>query len=83
MQTGSSAYKTLKPVFHDLILEDQDCFASEAGWQTLLQLLPREAQANLREKWENDSQRSSEEKWQDVEDETTDKSHKNIKSYYF
>ncbi|KAI0698065.1 prim-pol domain-containing protein [Cerioporus squamosus] len=66
----ASAYKMLQPVFHDLILEDQDCFASEEGWQALLHLIPdKDVVKNLQEKWEDEPDRSSEDKWQDVEDE--------------
>ena len=65
-----SAYKMLQPVFHDLILDDQDCFASEEGWQALLHLIPdKDVVKNLQEMWEDDPDRSSEDKWQDVEDE--------------
>ncbi len=60
----------LLPVFHDLILEDQDCFASEEGWQALLHLIPdKDIVRSLEDKWEDDPKRSSEDKWQDVEDE--------------
>lgn len=65
-----SAYKMLQPVFHDLILDDQDCFASEEGWQALLHLIPdKDVVKNLQEMWEDDPDRSSEDKWQDLEDE--------------
>ena len=56
----------LAEAFSDLILSDQDCFASEEGSETLLQLLPdREVVADLRDKWsKNDS--SSDDKWKDL-----------------
>ena len=63
----------LEPVFHQLILQDQDCFESAEGYQTLLQLLPKQAQAVLKEKWHDEPYLSSEEKWQDVEDVTEKK----------
>ncbi|TFK92525.1 prim-pol domain-containing protein [Polyporus arcularius HHB13444] len=66
----ASAYKMLLPVFHDLILDDQDCFASEEGWQALLHLIPdKDIVRSLEDKWEDDPKRSSEDKWQDFEDE--------------
>ena len=64
----------LEPVFHDLILADQNCFASEEGWQALLHLIPdKEVVGNLKERWEDDPGRSSEDKWQDLEDEIAEK----------
>lgn len=70
----------LEPVFHDLILADQDCFASEQGWDALLHLIPdKDIVENLREKWEGDADRSSEDKWQDIEDEIAERRGKNNK----
>ncbi|KAI0754234.1 prim-pol domain-containing protein [Daedaleopsis nitida] len=70
----AAAYKVLEPVFHDLILVKQNCFASEEGWQALLHLIPdKDIVANLREKWESEPDRSSEDKWQDLEDEIGEK----------
>lgn len=72
----------LEPVFHDLILADQDCFASEEGWQALLHLIPdKDTVANLKENWEADPDRSSEDKWQDVEQEIAEKRGKGNRSY--
>ncbi len=66
----SSALKTLEPTFHDLVLADQDCFASEDGWEALLHLIPdRDIVSELREHWQAHPGRSSEAKWQDLEDE--------------
>ena len=71
----------LQPVFHDLILEDQDCFASEEGWQALLHLIPdKDVVKNLQEMWEDDPDRSSEDKWQDLEDEIGGKRGKNTRN---
>ncbi|KAI8974875.1 prim-pol domain-containing protein [Trametes punicea] len=72
----ASAYKTLEPVFHDLILTDQDCFASKEGWEALLHLIPnnQDIVKELREKWESEPGRSSEDKWQDFEDEVASRS---------
>ena len=56
----------LAEAFSDLILSDQDCFASEEGSETLLQLLPdREVVADLRDKWSK-SDSSSDDKWKDL-----------------
>ncbi|KAM5543486.1 hypothetical protein V8D89_002737 [Ganoderma adspersum] len=64
------AYKMLEPVFHELILEDQDVFAAEEGWKALLQLIPdSDVRSNLEEKWELDPGRPSETKWDDFLDE--------------
>ena len=66
----SQAYKMLEPVFHELILEDQDVFATEEGWKALLQLIPdSDVRSNLEEKWELDPGRPSETKWEDFMDE--------------
>ncbi|TFY65278.1 hypothetical protein EVJ58_g2066 [Rhodofomes roseus] len=60
--------KSLPPGIQ-LILEDQDCFAEEEGWETLLQLISEPSVTRrLRAKWEIKS-RSSEEKWEDVKRE--------------
>lgn len=57
----------LGDVFPPLILQDQDCFAGEAGAEELLALLPASAQVEpLRKKWTTDPDRSSEEKWDDI-----------------
>ncbi|RPD54946.1 prim-pol domain-containing protein [Lentinus tigrinus ALCF2SS1-7] len=76
----ASAYKMLQPVFHDLILEDQDCFASEEGWQALLHLIPdKDIVKSLQELWEDNPDRSSEDKWQDLEDEIEKKRGKGLR----
>ncbi|KAH9852332.1 prim-pol domain-containing protein [Lenzites betulinus] len=65
----ASAYKTLEPVFHDLVLEDQNCFESEEGWEALLHLVPHpDITKDLRAIWEERPGRSSKRKWQDFED---------------
>lgn len=57
----------LQEIFPPLILQDQDCFAGEAGAEELLALLPASAQIeSLRKKWTADPDRSSEEKWDDI-----------------
>jgi len=61
------ALEPLKHLFNDLILEDQDCFAHEEGWETLLQLIPdSDVVERLRAKWEGKSGLSSEVKWDDL-----------------
>ncbi|KAI9068075.1 prim-pol domain-containing protein [Trametes sanguinea] len=80
----ASAYKMLKPVFHDLILADQNCFKSEEGWEALLHLIPDDdIVRNLREKWAAHPKRSSEDKWQDLEDEIAEKPTKGKGANYF
>ncbi|TFK25537.1 DNA primase catalytic subunit [Coprinopsis marcescibilis] len=57
----------LVSTFTDLILEDQDCFASESGYETLLEFIPNATVvSNLRNAWEKDPERSSEDKWEDL-----------------
>ena len=58
----------LHPVFLKLILDKQNCFEEEQGWRTLLQLLPKDAQEDLEEKWVEEKSSTSSSKWQDVED---------------
>jgi DNA primase small subunit len=57
----------LSDVFSDLILVDQECFASEEGWEELLHLIPdRSVVDALRKKWQREPERSSYDKWDDV-----------------
>jgi len=64
------ALRPLVEAFGDIILMDQDCFASEEGWEALLQLIPNKSTAeSLRRKWTANSDRSSEDKWEDVKEE--------------
>lgn len=64
----SRSLDILKPYFAQQILEEQDPFASEAGAERLLILLPdlvlREA---LRKKWDAAPGRSSVQKWADID----------------
>ncbi|KAJ7690633.1 prim-pol domain-containing protein [Mycena rosella] len=56
----------LAVVFSELILDDQDCFASEAGYQALLNLIPDSRVVDtLQSKWSGTSS-SSQEKWKDL-----------------
>ena len=60
----------LQGIFPPLILQDQDCFAGEAGAEELLALLPAGGQLEpLRKKWKADPNRSSEEKWDDIKNQ--------------
>ncbi len=57
----------LAEVFTELILEDQDCFATEEGYEALLKLLPvPDVVDALRTKWSADPTRASSEKWTDL-----------------
>ncbi|KAL4079579.1 prim-pol domain-containing protein [Scleroderma citrinum] len=61
------ALNVLRSVFEPLVLDDQDCFAFEEGWETLLQLIPdRPIVEILRKKWSQDPDRSSTQKWGDL-----------------
>lgn len=60
------ALEPLAECFSELILDDQNCFGSQEGWEALLLLIPdRTAVDNLRAKWSNDPDRSSRQKWED------------------
>jgi DNA primase small subunit len=50
-------------------LADQDCFASQEGWEALLQLIPEPTADILRKKWSAVSERSSDDKWADIKNE--------------
>lgn len=66
----SMALETLTDVFGDLILDDQDCFASEDGWRALLHLITEKTTVErLEKKWTAESMRSSDERWQDLKKE--------------
>lgn len=68
--TRRDAIDELKTIFSDLILEDQDCFASEEGYETLLKLIPDGSiVATLTERWQDDPHRSSVDKWEDIRKE--------------
>ncbi|KAL1747623.1 hypothetical protein HDZ31DRAFT_61099 [Schizophyllum fasciatum] len=61
------AIEELKGIFSDLVLEDQDCFASEEGFEALLKLIPDSSiAATLGEMWQSDPSRSSADKWNDI-----------------
>ena len=61
------ALDILRRKFHGIIVEDQDCFAQEDGWETLLQLLPDSDDVRqLRKRWEV-KPLSSVEKWRELD----------------
>jgi DNA primase small subunit len=65
-----TALEPLATLFSSLILTDQNCFASEDGYEALLQLLPDgNVIKNLRKKWEADPDRHSADKWGDLKSE--------------
>ncbi|KAG6852322.1 hypothetical protein H0H87_010298, partial [Tephrocybe sp. NHM501043] len=60
----------LKEVFSDLILSDQNLFASQEGYELLLEQIPDlHTVSELRAKWVGEPGRSSEAKWQDFKKE--------------
>jgi DNA primase small subunit len=61
------AFDILRDEFNDLVLKEQDCFATPEGWQLLLQLLPdTEYRLKLQRQWELAPARTSTEKWSDI-----------------
>ena len=60
----------LKQVFTELILDDQECFREEKGWEELLQLIPDHSIVDdLRRDWSKDPHRPSADKWEDLKHE--------------
>ena len=54
-------------MFPALILESQNCFSTEEGYEELLKFLNDNRVAeSLRSKWEDNPKRSSTDKWSDV-----------------
>jgi DNA primase small subunit len=65
-----TALEPLATLFSSLILTDQNCFASEDGYEALLQLIPdNNVVEKLRKKWEADPDRHSADKWGDLKSE--------------
>lgn len=63
----SAARETLLPYFSEIILEEQDCFGSERGYEKLLDFLPDSKTVDvLRSKWSADPSRDSSSKWSDL-----------------
>ncbi|KAF8170251.1 hypothetical protein K438DRAFT_1854285 [Mycena galopus ATCC 62051] len=64
-----TALDHLAVVFTELILQDQDCFASEKGYEAFLKLIPDSRVVDaLQTEWQSSSS-SSEEKWRDLKTE--------------
>ncbi|KAK7472921.1 p48 polypeptide of DNA primase [Stygiomarasmius scandens] len=65
-----AALDELVEIFPDLILDDQDCFGSEKGYEALLELIPDSKVVDgLREIWASDPTRSSIDKWKDFKNQ--------------
>ncbi|KAF9225870.1 prim-pol domain-containing protein [Gyrodon lividus] len=61
------ALTVLRTIFNPLVLDDQDCFRSQQGWEALLQLIPDHPILDgLRNEWANDPSRSSTQKWNEL-----------------
>lgn len=61
------ALSTLRTLFSPLVLDDQDCFGPEEGWEMLLQLIPdRKIVETLRSDWSKDPSRPSAQKWNEL-----------------
>lgn len=61
------ALKELRVIFPSLILETQNLFATEAGYEELLKAIPDPAIVkNLRSKWEDNPSSPSTVKWADL-----------------
>ncbi|KAF9268808.1 prim-pol domain-containing protein [Marasmius fiardii PR-910] len=64
------ALSELAELFSELILNDQDCFGSEEGYEALLNSIPDSKVAeSLREQWSADPTRNSEDKWSDLKNQ--------------
>ncbi|THV06760.1 DNA primase catalytic subunit [Dendrothele bispora CBS 962.96] len=65
-----AALDELVDIFPDLILDDQDCFGSEKGYESLLDLIPDPKIVDgLRELWTSDPTSSSSDKWADLKNQ--------------
>jgi len=57
----------LRTIFTPLVLKDQNCFGSQEGWETLLQLIPDPTIVEtLRSEWAKYPTRSSVQKWEEL-----------------
>ncbi|KIJ58249.1 hypothetical protein HYDPIDRAFT_34364 [Hydnomerulius pinastri MD-312] len=64
------AMTILRPIFKPLVLDDQDCFGSQEGWEALLQLIPDSSIVKtLRSGWSQDPSRPSTQKWHELKAE--------------
>jgi len=61
------ALHILRMLFDPLVLDDQDCFRAEDGWETLLQLVPdRSIVEKLRAEWSKYPGKASTQKWREL-----------------
>ncbi|KIJ11183.1 hypothetical protein PAXINDRAFT_164144 [Paxillus involutus ATCC 200175] len=61
------ALDVLRTIFTPLVLKDQNCFGSQEGWETLLQLIPDPTIVEtLRSEWAKYPTRSSVQKWEEL-----------------
>ena len=59
--------------FTDIILENQNLFATQAQWEDLLKLLPADGtRTELQEEWKMDPERASYDKWEDLKQAVRD-----------
>ncbi|TEB37500.1 prim-pol domain-containing protein [Coprinellus micaceus] len=65
-----AALDTLLPYFTSIVLEEQDCFGSEKGYEALLEFIPDVKVADsLRKTWSADPTKPSASKWLDLKAE--------------
>ncbi|KAF9070896.1 prim-pol domain-containing protein [Rhodocollybia butyracea] len=68
--TLKEACQTINESFDELILQDQNCFGSKEGYETLLSLIPdAKVVSRLREKWSDNPGSPSYIKWDEMKDE--------------
>ncbi|KAE9408572.1 prim-pol domain-containing protein [Gymnopus androsaceus JB14] len=68
--TLKDAIEAVREPFDDLILQDQDCFGSQEGFETLLSLIPdKKLVSRLREKWSQTPDSPSYTKWDEMKAE--------------
>ncbi|KAF5325625.1 hypothetical protein D9611_000100 [Ephemerocybe angulata] len=66
----AAAREILLPYFSDIVLEEQDCFGSEEGYEKLLDFIPDKKIADaLKKKWSADPHKPSSSKWIDLKNE--------------
>ncbi|KAJ3749220.1 prim-pol domain-containing protein [Lentinula detonsa] len=71
--TLKDACQTINQTFDELILQDQDCFGTQEGYETLLSLVPDVKMASrLRERWSQKPDSPSYVKWDEMKAEVKD-----------
>ncbi|KAJ4468326.1 prim-pol domain-containing protein [Lentinula aciculospora] len=74
------ACQAINKTFDELILQDQDCFGSQEGYETLLSLIPDAKLASrLREKWSQKPDSPSYIKWDEMKVEIKELKDKNAR----